>query len=280
MPELPEVETVRRTLERALVGKEIVEAEITPDDIVLKGMSNEFVRDAILGRTVTAAGRKGKYFWLELDEKPWLFAHLGMAGWLREVGQPTIRLREHGDAPMEDENGRPRFLKMMLTSQDGRKIAMTDGRRLSRIWLCESPEKDGAISKLGPDCYTDLPSGEAIHAKLTKKSAPIKAILLDQAVFAGIGNWIADEVLYVARIRPSRLGSSLTSKEADKLREAIKYVIDHAVSVGADKKQFPDNWLFHARWGGKKGDDLIQGEKIIREQIGGRTTAWVPTRQK
>ena len=280
MPELPEVETVRRTLERALVGKKIVEAEIAPDEIVLKGMSNTLVHDAILGRTVTAAGRKGKYFWLELDEKPWLFAHLGMAGWLREVGQPTIRLREHGEAPMEDENGRPRFLKMMLTADDGRKIAMTDGRRLSRIWLCESPEKDNAISKLGPDCFLDLPSPTAIHAKLAKKSAPIKAILLDQAVFAGIGNWIADEVLYVAGIRPSRLGSSLTAKETDKLREAIKFVIDHAVNVGADKEQFPDNWLFHARWGGKKGDDLIQGEKIIREKIGGRTTAWVPTRQK
>ena len=151
MPELPEVETVRRTLESALVGKKIVEAEIVPDEIVLKGMSSSLVHQAVVGRTVTAAGRKGKYFWLELDEKPWLFAHLGMAGWLREVGEPTIRLREHGEAPMEDENGRPRFLKMMLTASDGRRIAMTDGRRLARIWLCESPEKDQAISKLGLD---------------------------------------------------------------------------------------------------------------------------------
>ncbi len=280
MPELPEVETVRRTIERALVGKKIVEAEIVPDEIVLKGIPNTLVHDTILNRTVTAAGRKGKYFWFELDEKPWLFAHLGMAGWLREVGEPTIRLREHGEAPMEDESGRPRFLKMMLTAEDGRKIAMTDGRRLSRIWLCESPEKDLAISKLGRDCFLDLPSPEEIHTKVSKKNAPIKAILLDQAIFAGIGNWIADEVLYVAGIRPSRLGSSLSMPETAKLWDAIRIVISHAVTVGADKDQFPKDWLFHARWGGKSGEETLEGEKIIREQIGGRTTAWVPTKQK
>jgi formamidopyrimidine-DNA glycosylase len=280
VPELPEVETVRRTIENALVGKKITEVEIVPDDIVLKGISHNVVQQAIQNRTVTAAGRKGKYFWLELDKKPWLFAHLGMAGWLREVGEPTIRLREHGEAPMEDENGRPRFLKMMLTAEDGRKVAMTDGRRLSRIWLCESPDKDLAISKLGPDCFLDLPEAKEIHLKIMKKSAPIKATLLDQAVFAGIGNWIADEVLYVAGIRPSRLGSSLTFNEVEKLREAVKFVIEHAVKVGADKEQFPSSWLFHSRWGGKKGEDQVDGQAIVREQIGGRTTAWVPTRQK
>ena len=280
MPELPEVETVRRTLERVLVGKKIVEAEIVPDSIVYKGHSPEFVHSAIINRTVTAAGRKGKYFWLELDDKPWLFAHLGMAGWLREIGAPTIRLREHGSAPMEDEEGRPKFLKLMLTAEDGRKVAMTDGRRLARIWLGESPESDPAISKLSRDMYLDLPTTGEIHAKVSKKNAPIKAILLDQALFAGIGNWIADEVLYVARIRPSRLGSSLSAEETGNLREAIRFVVNHAVEVGADKEQFPESWLFHYRWGGSKGDDLIEGQQIIREQIGGRTTAWVPSRQK
>lgn len=279
MPELPEVETVRRTLDRVLVGKKIVEAEIMPDEIVLKGHQPALVQSALLGRTVTAAGRKGKYFWLELDEKPWLFAHLGMAGWLREIGAPTIRLREHGNAPMEDESGRPKFLKMRLKAEDGGEIAMTDGRRLARIWLCNSPDEDAAISKLSPDMYLDLPSVEAIHAKLIKKAAPIKAILLDQAVFAGIGNWIADEVLYVASIRPSRLGNSLSLEDTTRLHSAIRMVLDHAVNVGADKEQFPKSWLFHYRWGGGKGDDLIEGQEILREQIGGRTTAWVPSRQ-
>ena len=279
MPELPEVETVRRIFDRVLTGRRIVEAEIAEDSIVLKKTPAEVVREAIVGRTVTGTGRIGKYFWLELDTKPWLFGHLGMAGWVREIGASTIRLREHGQAPMEDAEGRPKFLKMLLTAEDGGQVVMTDGRRLARIWLCSSPMEDPAISKLGPDCYTALPSALSVYETVARRSAPIKALLLDQSLFCGVGNWIADEVLYLASIRPSRHGKTLTLDECTRLREALSDVISHAVEFGADKEKFPATWLFHYRWGGAKGDELIDGQTIVREQIGGRTTAWVPTRQ-
>lgn len=280
MPELPEVETVRRTLERVLVGRKITNCEFVSDPIVFKGQPPALFEKAVMGATVTAAKRHGKYFWLELDTKPWIFAHLGMAGWLREIGASTIRLREHGNAPMEDANGRPKFLKMMLESEEGRQIAMTDGRRLARIWALDSPEKDRAIRLLGPDCYNDPMSGEQVAKAIGRRSAPIKALLLDQSLFAGVGNWIADEVLYQARIRPSREGNSLSAQECDALSAALKQVIDHAVEVGADKENFPESWLFGKRWGGKKGHPEIEGKTIVRETIGGRTTAWVPEVQK
>lgn len=279
MPELPEVETVRRIFDRVLTGRKIVDAEIAEDSIVLKKTPAEVVREAVVGRTVTFTGRIGKYFWLELDSKPWLFGHLGMAGWVREIGASTIRLREHGQAPLDDPEGRPKFLKMLLTAEDGGKVVMTDGRRLARIWLCSSPNEDAAISKLGPDCYTDLPSPNEIFSTLSRRSAPVKALLLDQSLFCGVGNWIADEVLYLAGIRPSRLGRELTLSDCKNLNTALASVISHAVEVGADKDKFPKEWLFHYRWGGAKGDELIDGQPIVREQIGGRTTAWVPTRQ-
>lgn len=279
MPELPEVETVRRVFDRVLTGKKIVDAEIVEDSIVLKKTPAAVVQQAVLGRTVTGTGRIGKYFWLELDSKPWLFGHLGMAGWVREIGASTIRLREHGQAPMDDAEGRPKFLKMLLTAEDGRQVVMTDGRRLARIWLCSSPGDDAAISKLGPDCYTALPSPSAILQAVSKRSAPIKALLLDQSLFCGVGNWIADEVLFKAGIRPSRFGKELSMADCDRLHGALQKVISLAVEVGADKEQFPSDWLFHYRWGGAKGDELIDGQPIVREQIGGRTTAWVPSRQ-
>ena len=279
MPELPEVETVRRIFDRVLTGQRIVDAEIAEDSIVLKKTPSEVVRDAIVGRTVTGTGRIGKYFWLELDTKPWLFGHLGMAGWVREIGASTIRLREHGQAPMEDAEGRPKFLKMLLTAEDGGQVVMTDGRRLARIWLCSSPMEDPAISKLGPDCYAALPPELSIYETVVRRSAPIKALLLDQSLFCGVGNWIADEVLYLAGIRPSRHGKTLTIEDCTRLRAALQDVISHAVEVGADKEKFPATWLFHYRWGGGKGDELIDGQTIVREQIGGRTTAWVPARQ-
>jgi formamidopyrimidine-DNA glycosylase len=279
VPELPEVETVRRIFDRVLTGKKIIHAEIAPDEIVLKGMDSKLVHQAIEGRTVTGTGRKGKYFWLELDEKPWLFGHLGMAGWVREIGASTIRLKEHGNAPFEDAEGKTRFLKMGLVAEDGKRVVMTDGRRLARIWLCEAPQVDLAISKLGPDCYNELPTGAEILDKIRKRSAPMKALLLDQSLFCGVGNWIADEVLYHSGIKPARLGKEMSLEDAGRLRDALDRVIRHSVDVGADSDAFPKNWLFHYRWGGSKGDDMIEGQEIIREQIGGRTTAWVPSRQ-
>ncbi len=280
MPELPEVETVRRIFDRVLTGKKIVEAEVVPDDIVLKGTSAESLQARLQGATVVGTGRKGKYWWIDLGDRGVLFGHLGMAGWVREIGAHTIRIREHGNAPLDDANGRPKFLKLRLRAEDGREVVMTDGRRLARLWEGDSVEGDKKLKALGPDMWTDLPTTEALFEKLKKKKAPMKAILLDQKVFAGVGNWIADEVLYQAGIAPKRLGSSMTLEEVEILREKLWEILDLAVQVGADKEKFPETWIFGSRWGGAKGEEFFQGEPLVREQVGGRTTAWVPTRQK
>ena len=104
--------------------------------------------------------------------------------------------------------------------------------------------------------------------------------MLDQGALAGIGNWIADEVLYQARIAPKRSAASLTTVEVAALRRSIRSVLAHAVKVGADHHRFPKSWLFEHRWGGTRGAEQIAGQPIVREEVGGRTTAWVPTRQK
>ncbi len=280
MPELPEVETVRRTLRRVLKGRRIVRAEVLPDEIMMFGVEPGVVQAALEGRVVTEVGRHGKYWWLEFEDKPWVYGHLGMSGWVRELGAPSIRLREHGKAPFEDENGCPRFLKFLLEAEDGGRVAFTDGRRLGRLWLSSDPTSDKRMEKLGRDVYDDLPTDQELFAILQKRKAPIKALLLDQKLFAGVGNWIADEVLYWGKIAPKRLGSSLELKEIQALRKAIEKVVALAVEVGADKEQFPKDWLFHHRWEGSRGAEFIDGKPIVREQVGGRTTAWVPEIQK
>ena len=280
MPELPEVETVRRTLSAALKGKRIASAEFPPDAIVHKRVLSATLETAVEGAVVTEVGRKGKYFWLELDRRPWLFAHLGMAGWVRDLSKDSIRLREHGSAPWEDAQGRIKFLKMRLKAEDGAEVVMTDGRRLSRIWLADGPKDSPNVAALGPDVLLDPWKPVGLHTVLSKRKAPIKALLLDQGLFAGVGNWIADEALYHARIRPDRAAETLSLREVKALLKALKDVVEHAVEVGADSSKYPANWLFNHRWGGAKGPNEIGGKKIVREQIGGRTTAWVPKWQR
>lgn len=279
MPELPEVETVCRLMRRVLQGRRLEAVEVVPDDIVDQAPPDA-IRAALLHRTVTTIGRKGKYWWVELDEKPCLFGHLGMAGWIRELDAPTVRLREHGAAPLDDPQGRPRFLKLLLTTDQGRSVAMTDQRRLARLWLGDDPEREPRIQALGFDCLNELPEPKALRALLQKRTAPIKAILLDQTLFAGVGNWIADETLYQARIAPKRPADSLKPKELERLRQALQTVIQTAIEAEVDHDRFPADWLFSARWGGKRGQPEIQGNPIVRETVGGRTTAWVPSVQK
>jgi formamidopyrimidine-DNA glycosylase len=280
VPELPEVETVRRVMRRALGGKIVRKVEIPPDDILLSQVPPEPFVELLTGARVTDVGRKGKYWWIELDRRPWVFGHLGMTGWIRDLSARETRLREHGKAPLLDETGRPRFLKMLLEAEDGARIAFTDARRLGRLWLAESPEADARIGKLGPDAYDELPPPESFSAMLRRRKAPIKAVLMDQSFLAGLGNWLADETLYQAGIAPKRPAAEINEDEAARLHGAITDVLRHAVEVEADYERFPENWLFHHRWGGARGTELIEGRSILRETVGGRTTAWVPDVQK
>jgi formamidopyrimidine-DNA glycosylase len=167
---------------------------------------------------------------------------------------------------------------MLLESEDGKRVAMTDGRRLSRIWLGDDP-KD-ALPKLGPDMFNQPWSVSELNKKLSGRSAPIKALLLDQVLFCGVGNWIADEVLFQAGIAPQRAAGELSTDELNRMLLSLSKILELAVSVGADAEQYPPTWLFKARWGGAKGQDAIDGSPIRRDTIGGRTTAWVPDRQK
>ncbi len=280
MPELPEVETVCRLLHRSLVGKKIKDVEVVKDPIIFGAAPSEAIVKALKGRTVKNIGRKGKTFWIELDKPPVMFGHLGMSGWIRELGKETVRLKEHGDAPLDDESGRPRFLKMMITADDGTRIAYTDGRRLGRVWLSDSPKTDAKIKKLGPDVMDELPTAKQLQELLGKRNAPIKALLMDQHILSGIGNWVADEVLYQAKIAPQRPASSLSASEFSALRKSIEKVIKVSVEAGVDEEKFPKTWIFHHRWGGSRGADKIGKHDIKRTTVGGRTTAWVPAVQK
>lgn len=280
MPELAEVETVRRTLESVLVGRRIVSAEIVEDSIVYKKIPPTVIEQAFLNRTATSIGRKGKLWWIQMEGEPVVYGHLGMAGWIREVGAPTIKLKEHGKKPLDDETGRPRFLKFLLTTDEGRRVCLTDGRRLARVWTGPIPSEENKVLELGPDILNSPLTGEQLQKLLGKRTAPIKAVLMNQNLLAGIGNWLADEILFQAEILPARPANSISRQEWDKVSEKSLEIVKYAVNVGADETQYPEDWLFHFRWGGNRGHDTYFGKQILREEVGGRTTAYIPDVQK
>jgi len=280
MPELPEVEAARQLLTRAAVGRRIVSARVVPDPIVFLGVSPSRIRRALLGRRVVAAHRHGKHLWLELDRRPWPCFHFGMSGGIEVRGRQRQKLMVEGRRARE-EPWPPRFLKLHVTLDDGGEIVFRDARRLGRVRLRHDPAAEPPISLLGFDALHEVPSPGRLTELFAKRAAPVKAVLLDQSFSAGVGNWIADEVLYQARIDPRRRTDTLTRSEIGRIRSKLRSVISTAVRAGADSDRFPRKWLFHTRWSKRLQRPLTPSGELIRYlTVGGRTTAWVAEVQR
>lgn len=279
MPELPEVEAARVLAQRVAAGRRIVHVSCSADPIVFEGVSAASFTRALVGRRVRAVRRRGKHLWLELDRRPWPTFHFGMAGGFHSTAGRGVRLVSHGSVDRFAE-WPPRFSKLHLRFDDGGELVMTDGRRLGRIRLRRDPTAEPPISLLGWDALHELPPPARFRAMLRERKAPIKAVLLDQGFSAGVGNWIADEVLYQARIAPGRRADTLTTLEAGRLRTKIRSVMKTAVGARSDSDRYPRGWLFHHRWGKNADARTARGERIRHITVGGRTTAWVPGVQR
>ena len=277
MPELPEVERARRLIEHVAIGHRILEVTCAHDPIVLVNVSAATVTRTLTNRMILGVRRRGKHLWLELDQRPWPCFHLGMTGHFRTKGDVPLQL---ASSPSHaDQMWPPRFSKLHLVLTGGIELALTNKRRLGRIRLRHDPEHEPPISELGFDPLLDLPSPTRFAELFSKRSGVIKSLLLDQSFAAGVGNWIADEVLYQARLDPRRHANQLSASDIRRLRLKLRHIIQTAVRANADKTQLPKSWLFHRRWG-RKSNMTIQGRRIEHLTIGGRTTAWVPEVQE
>ena len=279
MPELPEVERGRRVALKVARGRRIVEARCADDPIVFDRVSPARIQRALVGRRVKDVKRHGKHLWFELDTRPWPCLHFGMTGGFHTApGGPRVKLESTGKKP--DHAWPPRFTKLHLVFDDGGELVMADARRLGRIRLRRDPASQPPISRLGFDAHRGLPPFARFRELVRGRAAPLKALLLDQGFAAGVGNWIADEVLYQARLDPRRRANTLTDPEIMRMRAALKRVVDTSVRVSNDSDRYPRGWLFHRRWGRNPRAVTMTGERIRHITVGGRTTAWVPTRQR
>ncbi|KAG8830091.1 hypothetical protein FRC17_005454 [Serendipita sp. 399] len=289
MPELAEVEHAANVIRSVAKGRKIHKVSTTEDTIVYTGTSHTEFAEQLTGKTLIDTGRYGKVFYLLLDGEKSAVLHLGMTGAIHVRGQEGLYYRRK--PKQNKEEWPPRFMKFILHFESSGadstpvEIAFVDARRLGRIRLCNDPLKEPPISNLGFDPILCMPDLEEFESKVLKRGCPIKALLLDQSFSAGVGNWIADEVLYHSAIHPEQVCKTLSSAQIKALHHNIVYVCQTAVDVNADASRFPSHWLFPHRWGKGKNKStmtLPSGQKasIKWVTVGGRTSAVVQQVQK
>jgi formamidopyrimidine-DNA glycosylase len=258
VPELPEVERARALVEARALGRRIAEVDDS-DTWVCRPHAPGEIADAITGRTLTAALRRGKSMWCETDggDGPALGIHLGMAGRIVVDGIAA------GDRLVGPDGAR--WDRFTIRFEDGGLLTLRDKRRLGRVRL--QPDLTG----VGPDAA--LVSREEFRARVGRGTAPLKARIMDQAVIAGVGNLLADEALWQARLSPLRPAGSLSTEELDRLRVAIRAAVRSAVRLGG---VHTGRLIAHRERGGHCPRD---GAELIRATVGGRTTYWCPLEQ-
>ena len=284
MPELPEVEAARRLVEKNCLGKTISGAMMVDDDKVFDNVKASDLETLVRGRKVDAVHRLGKHMWIDFGNKPSsarqpsLLLHFGMTG--------GIAIKDKGGAHYKryavDSKGDwpPRFCKMELVFSDGTRLAFCDSRRFGRIRWLEDPLSKPPLNGLGWDPLLSMPSKKEFSEFLQLQRRAIKTLLMDQSFCAGIGNWVADEVCYQARIHPEQPANTLQQNQVDDIYSKIKYVCQEAVDANADAESLPEEWLFQHRWNKGKGKTYIDGHEIKHITVGGRTSAYVPALQK
>ena len=278
MPELPEVESARAAVERGALGRRIAEVDDSDSWICRPHPPGE-IGAALVGRRLTGAFRRGKSMWCETSgvgrsrtPGPVLGIHLGMSGHLL-VTDARGRLNEGGDwlgrgagRAAERAAVKPVWVRFTLTFTDGGSLRLFDPRRLGRVRL------DPALQALGPDAQE---IGRSEFAERVGRSrAPVKARLLDQSVLAGVGNLLADETLWQAKISPQRPADALTPAELNRLLRALRRAAKAAIEQGG----VHTGEVIGAR---KTGAHCPRcGTEMQRATVGGRTTWWCPAEQR
>ena len=268
MPELPEVETIANDLRPMVVGLRIEGVDLRFPSIVRYPEPEDFIR-GLAGRRVESLTRRGKYMLFQLDSPALLVVHLGMTGQLLHVA-PEAPYKPHTHA--------------VLALEGGAQLRYKDPRRFGRLLLGEEEELVLArqLPRLGPEPLSDDFTAAELGRRLKGRRAPLKVMLLDQAVVAGVGNIYADEAAFRARIRPDRpagkLGRALLARLRDSLREVLWMGIRNR---GSSIEDYVDVWGAKGRQQeellvyGRGGQPCVNcGRPLALIRLGGRATVF------
>jgi formamidopyrimidine-DNA glycosylase len=268
MPELPEVETTLRGLERVLLGRRIARVEMRRPD--LRRAMPEGLGQRLVGARVTGLRRRAKYGLIDTDRGDTLVFHLGMSGkWRVDPGQ--IEKHDH----------------LLIETDDGHRVALNDPRRFGSVDLVSTDGLNNwpSFAALGPEPLAI--EARDLRARLAGRSAPIKTLLLDQGTIAGLGNIYVCEALHRAHIHPARAGGSISMQRLERLASAIRDVLAEAIAAGGSTlRDFasPDGELgyFSKSFAvyDREGTACGCGGTVRRIVQGGRSTFFCPRCQR
>jgi formamidopyrimidine-DNA glycosylase len=270
MPELPEVETVRRSLIDKIVGQRISSLRVGDFPGVLAGDRVEDVLARIEGRIVRGVRRRAKYLIIDLDDDTAIVVHLRMTGRLSAV--------PHAEPPL-------RFEHLAIEFANGLDLRFSDQRKFGRVTHVHSVDLDHLEQRLGREPLEREFSAAWLAERLGRRPGKIKAVLLDQGLIGGLGNIYVDESLFRAGIHPERRANTLTTEEVRRLHRAIRSVLRAAVDGrGTTFSSFEDAEGNRGRYGGRL---LVYGRGgkepcarcstlLERTIVGGRGTSFCP----
>jgi formamidopyrimidine-DNA glycosylase len=270
MPELPEVETTVRGLRAVLEGREIARIEARRADLRIPFPPD--LRQRLTGARVTALGRRAKYGLIGTDRGDTLIFHLGMSGRWR-IDPAALGAHDH----------------LVLDTDAGRRLALCDPRRFGFVDLVASADLDDypSFAAMGPEPLSAAFDGAYLAQALQGRAAPIKALLLDQRIVAGLGNIYVCEALNMAGIAPSRAGGRIARARLDRLADSVKAVLTSAIAAGGSTLRDyarPDGELgyFAKQWRvyGREGESCPCGGTVRRRAEGGRSTFYCPACQR
>jgi formamidopyrimidine-DNA glycosylase len=272
VPELAEVEFFRKRW-AAGHGARVLGVRLHDGKKVFRGTSTSLLKKKLSGATLIGSETSAKQMLFRFSGGGWLGIHLGMSGELR-VEAPDYPPAKHDH---------------FILVQKDRQLVFNDPRMFGGVLFATGPKPPAWWARIAPAILSKEFTLEAVALFLTRRArAPIKAVLLMQERFPGIGNWMADEVLWRAAIHPKRLAGSLTPAEVKALHRECRNVCQLALRTIAGRGRYlpphlnahiPKTWLFWHRW--EDGDRCPRTKKpLVREEVGGRTTCWSPARQK
>ena len=274
MPEMPEVEIIRRYLDTQVAGKTIMNLDIRLPRMI-KWPDVEGFRALVTGRTIKGMNRRGKYLLMELDNDSKVVFHLRMTG--RLVYEPTGETSDH-------------HARVIFHLQDGASLVYGDTRTLGTIHGLK-PQKSGmlkGLAEMGPEPLSAEFTAEYLYKTANQRKVAIKSFLLNQKYIGGIGNIYADEALFLARIHPKRQANSLTQSECSSLWESVNKVIAAGIADGGTTFRDYQNGeggkgshQEHLYVYGRKGEQCRNcGAVIERITVGGRGTHFCPNCQE